>query len=623
MCRRLARVVGAGLLLLLGASPIDAQPVVRQVLVLHSFARGNLILDQFAGNFRVDLDQRAGHPVNVVEVVVGPTGFVRAPEAAVVDYIQSIFAGRPRPDLIVTVAGPAAVFARKNRQQLFPGTPLLFAAVDQRYLGSAPLDDTEAAVGVVNDFPRLIDDILQVLPATRQVFVVLGSGPIGRFWRPVLEREFGRFRDRLEFVWSDDLSFADVVRRCASLPANSAIFYLTFGTDAQGSAYADGRILADLHARANAPMFAGQSVFLGAGVVGGSVLSIDDLSRRTADVAIRLLNGARPDSVRVPLQLPGAPTFDWRELQRWGIPESRLPTGSIVRYRRPSFWREYRFTALSALGVLVIQSLLIVGLLYERRARQHAEFESRKNLALAADASRRQTMSALTSSIGHELGQPLTAIMHNADSLQLLVSTDPATSGTINEILCDIHTEVVHAKQIIDRHRAMLRSRQLEMTPTDLHGVINESLALVAHDMRARRIETTVSLPPAPCLISGDPVLLQQVIVNLLVNAMDAVVEMPAAGRRIAIGADVRATDVAIWVRDTGPGLPAQINGKLFAPFVTTKSHGLGIGLTIVRNIVGAHGGTIEAHNNGDGGATVAFTLRRSETPSGAAAQRP
>src|SRR5207342_233088 len=117
-------------------------------------------------------------------------------------------------------------------------------------------------------------------------------------------------------------------------------------------AFADERLFAELHATANAPLFAGQSVYLGAGAVGGSLLSIDDLSRDTAGVAVRLLNGAPPGSVRLPPKLPGQPSFDWRELQRWGIPESRLPTGSIVRYRAPSLWSAYRGTVLSAMGVL-------------------------------------------------------------------------------------------------------------------------------------------------------------------------------------------------------------------------------------------------------------------------------
>ena len=113
--------------------------MAQQVLVLQSLDRGNLILDQFTGNFRVALDQHAGNPVNVVQVVVGPIGFVGAPEQAVVDYIRSIYAGRAPPDLVMTVAGPAAVFARKHRRELFPKVPLMFASVDERYLRGAPL----------------------------------------------------------------------------------------------------------------------------------------------------------------------------------------------------------------------------------------------------------------------------------------------------------------------------------------------------------------------------------------------------------------------------------------------------------------------------------------------------
>ena len=360
-------------LLLLVPAPSNAQPAVRQVLLLQSFDRGNVSVDQFTANFRIELDQRSQGRVNVVQVVVGPTGSVGAPEQAVADYIRSTFVDRPKPDLIVTVAGPAAVFARKYRQQLFPDTPILFASVDQRYLGDAPLGDNETAVAVVNDYSRVVEDILQLLPQTKQVFMVVGSGPVGQFWHRELENDFRRFHDRLTFVWFDHLSVPEALHRSASLPDNSAIVHVIFGADAAGAAYADERLFAELHAAANAPLFAGHSVFLGAGVVGGSLLSIDELSRDTADVAVRLLNGAPPSSIRVPPKTMGQPTFDWRELQKWGIPESRLPPGSIVRYRAPSLWSEYKFTLLSAAGALLVQSSLIVGLLYQRRARQRAE----------------------------------------------------------------------------------------------------------------------------------------------------------------------------------------------------------------------------------------------------------
>ena len=196
----------------------------------------------------------------------------------------------------------------------------------------------------------------------------------------------------------------------------------------------------------------------------------------------------------------------------------------------------------------------------------------------------------------------------------MMLTAERATPDAMGEILSDIETEGVQAAQIIDRHRTMLRGRQLDTKPIDLHVVIRESLALVAHDMRTRQIEAAANLSSSPCIITGDEVLLQQVMVNLLMNAMDAMAGTPPARRRVTITTEVRTADVDVSVRDAGSGLPAQIDGALFAPFVTTKAQGLGIGLTITQTIVEAHRGTIDARNNPEGGATFTVTLRRSGT---------
>jgi signal transduction histidine kinase len=605
---------------MLGAVSAEAQTPIRQVLLLQSLNRGNMIFDHFTGELLVELDQRAGTPLNVVQVVVGPTGFVGASELAVADFIRSAYANRPKPDLIVTSGGPAAVFARKYRAQLFPGAPLLFASVDEQYLKNAPLGDNETAVAVINDFPGMVDDILRLQPQTRQVFMVMGSGQLGRFWHQQLNEQFSRFRDRLTFVWSDDMSLAEILRRCASLPAHSVIFFFTFGTDAAGAGYADERVLAELHAVSNAPLFAAHSVYLGSGIVGGTLLSIDELARHTADAGARILNGASPSSVRTPPLLRGQPIFDWRELQRWNIPESRLPPGSVVRYRDPGMWAKYREIVLIAVGVLIIQAFLIVGLLLERRARQRAEIDSRRSLALAANAARRETMSALTHSILHDLIQPLSSMMHNAQALQMMITAQSATPDSTGEILADIQAEGAHAAQIIERYRAMLRGHQLQKKLIDLRAVVTECIALVAHDMGAREVAVNLNLSPHPCVTSGDQVLLQQVLLNLVMNAMDAMAEMPPPLRQITITSVVRAEEVEVTVCDTGPGLLPEIIGKLFTPFATTKSNGLGIGLTIARTIVDAHGGTIEARNNSAGGATFTVTLRSAESGENAAA---
>ena len=143
--------------------------------MLQSLNRGNLVLDTFTTNFHVELDHRAEQPVKTSFKSSSARRIVGASEQADVDFIRSTFLDGSKPELIVSVAGPAAVFARKYRRQLFPDTPLLFAAVDQRFLADAPLAENETAVAVAADFPRMVDEISQLLP--RPAHVSDGSEP--------------------------------------------------------------------------------------------------------------------------------------------------------------------------------------------------------------------------------------------------------------------------------------------------------------------------------------------------------------------------------------------------------------------------------------------------------------
>jgi signal transduction histidine kinase len=380
--------------------------------------------------------------------------------------------------------------------------------------------------------------------------------------------------------------------------------------DAQGITYPTERVMTDLHEKANAPLFATQSAELGSGAIGGNLMSIEAASQRTADATLKILAGTSPALIKIPVLQPGPRVFDWRELQRWGVSEARLPPGSEVRFRGPSLWRDYRREMLGVLGAIAVQALLIVGLLYQRRARQRAETESRRNLSLAADASRRMTMSALTGSIAHELSQPLNSILHNVKAGEMMMgSANGAPPDVLKEILADIRTADVRATEIIERHRTMLRNRQMETKPIDIHGVVRESIALVATDTQERQIHVDVDLPPLPCIVTGDHVLLQQVLVNLMMNAMDAMADTPPARRRVAVCNVIVPGSVKISVTDRGTGLQAASGGTLFDPFVTTKANGMGIGLTIARTIIEAHGGRIDAHNNPSGGATFLVTL--------------
>jgi len=222
-------------------------PEARQVLVLQSLDRGSLVFDRFTAEFRAALQKRLGTRVTLFDFVVVPAGIRETPGKPAIDFLQSTYANRRPPDVIVTVGGPAAAFARSNRQLLFPRTPIIFASVEARYLGEAPLAENETSVTASIDYPGLIDDILQLLPETQNVFMVTGSGPLSTFWETELGRNFERYRDRVTFIWSSDLSYEQLLQRVATLPRHSAIFYITSGTFATETGVGKERFAQAIH----------------------------------------------------------------------------------------------------------------------------------------------------------------------------------------------------------------------------------------------------------------------------------------------------------------------------------------------------------------------------------------
>ena len=363
-----------------------AQTATRQVLLLNSFERQpSTVHTQI---FRTELSRRSPEPINFVEVSIQPAPFGPAPEdEPVVDYILSTIAGR-KLDLVVSVGGPAAAFAQKHRVQLFPTTPLLEAALDARFLSASTFTAYETVVAGSLDLGRIVDNILVLLPQTTTVFAVMGTSAFEDYWHGESVREFHRFTDRPRIVWLNTLSFDDVLARAAAMPPRSAIFYLSMNVDGKGILQSDERALTQLHSVANAPLFSLYDFQLGHGIVGGPLISMNDLARHSVDVALRLLSGESPASIKTAVQEHGPPVYDWRELQRWGISEARLPAGSTVLFRQPGVWDQYKFYIVGAVSLVAVQSALIAGLFVQRVRRRRVELalrESEQRFRVMAD----------------------------------------------------------------------------------------------------------------------------------------------------------------------------------------------------------------------------------------------
>jgi signal transduction histidine kinase/CheY-like chemotaxis protein len=225
----------------------------------------------------------------------------------------------------------------------------------------------------------VVDSILEILPETNHVFVILGNSPLDRYWREAIPAWFSRFEGRLTFSYSDGMSFSEILERSASLPPNSAILYFLLSVDFRNVPIAEAQGLPEIHAVANAPIFGLHSSQLGRGVIGGNVMSMDLVARNTAAAAVRLLRGESGRTIQIPLQLQGPPTFDARELRRWNVDEQRLPPGSIVLFREPTLWDRYWPYIVAAIALWTLGISLVAALLFNLVRRRRAEQSLRES----------------------------------------------------------------------------------------------------------------------------------------------------------------------------------------------------------------------------------------------------
>jgi signal transduction histidine kinase len=580
----------------------------KRVLMLHSFGRDFLPWSAFARTIRTELEQRSPWPLELQEHNLLSARFNNpGPEAPFVDYLRSLYSGRP-PDIVVSIGAPAARFVQKYRAQLFPETPMVLTAVEQRLVNRTDLTDNDTVIAVHNDFLAFFDSILQILPDTRTIAVVIGASPLEKFWIEEVKKEVKTIENRVAFVWYDDLAFTEILKRASTLPPHTVLFWGLMSVDSAGVAHEGDLALRNLHAVANAPIFSFQEAFFGRDTVGGPMHSIDDSSDKTVNATIRILGGETPSDIKTKPIGFASPKFDWREMQRWGISENNLPPGSEILFREPGLWERYSWQLSLIACVILIQGGLIGGLLHERRRRRLAEVESRQRLAELAHLNRYAAVGELTTSIAHEISQPLGSILTNAETAELMLKSSSPNLDELREILVDIRRDDERASEVIRRLRSVLKKTPFEMGYIDLNETVRQVIGFVTAVAHGRNIALKCGTTSADLNVKGDAVQLQQVFLNLIINSMDAISEAEAKEREVSVTTNLSGASAEIRISDTGPGIATGDLKNVFDPFFTTKPQGMGMGLAIVRTIVEAHRGQISAANQSSGGAL--FTIR-------------
>jgi C4-dicarboxylate-specific signal transduction histidine kinase len=253
----------------------------------------------------------------------------------------------------------------------------------------------------------------------------------------------------------------------------------------------------------------------------------------------------------------------------------------------------------------------------QRRQRRHAE-ELRKTAEAEAAEQRQEVthlmrvsvLGELSGAIAHEINQPLTAILSNAQAALHLLAQKSPDLAEVRDAIDDIVHEDNRAGEVIQRLRNLLRKGERKSEHVDLNDLVNSTLALLKNGLIDRHIEVECDLATGLPATSGDSVQLQQVLLNLFMNAMDATTSIPSSQRRIVVSTRLaQGGALEVLIRDRGPGLGSDDPAVLFKPFRTSKEHGLGLGLTICSTIAQAHGGKVTLVNHQDGGAVAILSL--------------
>jgi PAS domain S-box-containing protein len=640
-------------------------------------------------------------------------------------------------DLVIADDAPTLDLLFRRHTWLFPGTPKIFAilAENSELLRNLPAGVT----GITSHYnPALTVELaLRLQPDARQLVVVSGASGDDRYFEGLARSALSTYEGKLQVTYLAGLPMTDLLRELARLRPDTIVLYLEVTRDGAGHPFIPREVAEKIAEVATAPVYGIFDTYLGHGIVGGHWDTVEAEAAATGRLALRILAGEKPETIPPSPAGLGTNYVDRRQMQRWGLDKSRLPPGSVVRFKEPSLWETYKWQIATAIGLIIGQAILISALLWQAQRRRRAELkardsEERMNLAttsanlglwhwdsasnrvwaseicrrilglgsraellletflglvhrqdlvavatsagqqakdgepdkrehrlLRPDGSERwvrsighikldasgkptqmtgvvldvteekaaerestnmrqelmhltrvATLGELSGAMAHELNQPLTAILSNAAAAKLSLSDQDSDIADVRDILTDIETEATRAGNVIRHLRTLFVKSEAQIHPLDLNEVVSEVLKLIHSDLVTRRVNVSTRLAMELPPVQGDRVQLQQVLLNLIFNACDAMTENEPGERDLTVvtALDGRSTAL-ISIADRGGGIKPDLLGLLFKPFVTTKSRGLGIGLSICRSIVEGHGGRLWAVNNPERGATFCIAL--------------
>jgi signal transduction histidine kinase len=587
----------------------DESLAPKRVLMIFSEARdlpGNVLMEQAVRQ------EMQAHSTNFIEF------FSESMDASAVhdlnhysffgDYVKEKYRDR-HIDLVIMFMARNLLLAQEMNTALATNIPSIFVVLNDLSVTNSPGLRPFTGIFQRFDIPGTIKFIFRMQPEIRRVVVVGGVSPADQATMRRIS-DMARSVAGVRFEFWTNMPISVVCEDAQTLPSDTVILLGTVQRDMTGETFYTPQVVQKLAPLASVPVYVLGEGSIGTGALGGNVMDSETLGADAGRMGLRVLAGTPVDEIPIEVRTNGTPMVDWRQLQHWRINESRLPEGAVIHYQPTSLWQEHKVLIIFVTAGLLVQALTIVGLLVQRRQQRRAEAEIERQRVELTYVTRVSTMGQLASALTHELNQPLGAILRNAEAAELFLQNDPPNLEEVRAILTDIRRDDKRAGNVIDRMRALYKRRGVTLTNVDLRELVEDTIALTRAEAAAKHIRLAAQIPAELPEAQGDRVHLQQVLLNLILNGMDAMIAVPQSRRSLAVRVlETKKSNLQVEVSDQGTGMAPDVAARIFEPFFTTKTNGMGMGLAISQTIIEAHGGDIWVESKAGQGTTFRFIL--------------
>lgn len=517
-------------------------------------------------------------------------------------------------DIFISVGPGLIPVMNKYRVPIIDSLPKLFFEISNPMLKQNTVNKGKKETFVFLDLEieKNFKCALDLFPDARNIFIMSGNSDLDKAFLNLYKFVLKDYKDKYTFNYLSGLTISELIDKLNNLPGKSLVFASSYQKDTKGVSYYNKEVMKTIFKHARAPIF---QLFYAAfeGSIGGLLINSSLVGEKLGEISVRILNGENPDSIGTYHGNFSEYIFDAKQLKKWKISEKSLPEGSIVLNKENSFFEENYLLIIAGFIFLVLETILLIFLInfYGKQKKQSIIIREQEDRYLRlVDFNRLSELSELTASLSHQLKQPLTAILCNSQALLRFINNDKFEKELSIEILGNIVENVKTASEIITSLRGMMKKETLEKKQVNINQIAKNVLILTNSQTTYNNIIVESKFDKKEPYIYADPMLIEQVILNLMENAIEEMKYKTNGQKKIIIMTEMQDSSVNLSVMDNGTGIPDSLEKIIFRPFFSTKSEGLGIGLALCKSIIEEHEGEIKFENNASEGATFSFKLK-------------